>query len=131
MAFIYQDKAVDPIIVDRSLAINMDQSITTYSELQSRELNKSFKTFAGLFSEYVANKITGAGSKGELFADNLVAEVEQAVCDHFVNGAISAVALGSLLEDCVAAVYAGNLLVAPRLEFLSVFGAGLCNYAIN
>lgn len=128
----YSDKAVAPILVDRSLSMNMDQSGTTYSELQSRELNKFFKTFADLFSEYLANKLTAAGGKGELFADNLVAEVEEAVCDHFVNGAISAVALGTLLEDCVAAVYAGNLLVAPELEFLSVFGAGLlCNYAIN
>ena len=55
MAFSHQDKAVDPIIVDRSLEIYRDQSITTYSELQSRELNKFFKTFADLFSEYVAN----------------------------------------------------------------------------
>ena len=131
-AFSHHDKAAAPILVDRSLAVDMDQSVTTYSELQSRELNKFFKTFADLFSEYLANKLTAAGGKGDLFADNLVAEVEEAVCDHYVNGAISAVALGTLLEDCVAAVYAGNLLVAPELEFLSVFGAGLlCNYAIN
>lgn len=131
-ALSYPDKAVAPILVDRSLSMNMDQPGTTYGELQSRELNKFFKTFADLFSEYLANKLTAAGGKGDLFADNLVAEVEEAVCDHFVNGAISAVALGTLLEDCVAAVYAGNLLVAPELEFLSVFGAGLlCNYAIN
>jgi hypothetical protein len=106
----------------------------TKLNLAKRALPELFSKFADLFGEYLAGKLTTATSPegGELFADNLIGEVEEAVCDHLVGGALSTALIPELVETCVTAVYTGNALVAPELEFLSVLGATvLCNYAVN
>ncbi|MCJ1248042.1 hypothetical protein MMC30_005257 [Trapelia coarctata] len=118
--------------LDLSFAVPAELEVR---ELDARDLSTLYSDFAKNFAEYLANKITNAansGGKGDVFANNLIAEISEAVCDHFVGGAISNVLIGDLVEECIAAVYTGNALVAPELEFLSIFGAALlCNAAVN
>jgi hypothetical protein len=99
----------------------------TQHELAKRELIPGWKAFLDAFSAYLACKLSSPG-----FADNLVDEVAEAVCDN-ATGQVITKALGvDLVEECVAAIYTVNALMAPKLEFLSVFGAGiLCNRLVS
>lgn len=93
-----------------------------------------FKEFANLVAEYVGGKIDSATkpdpeNKG-LFAKNLVAEIENAICQHYAGKLINAALGADLVEACVTAVLAAAV-VDPPLELLAVFGAGtLCNVAV-
>ena len=99
----------------------------TQHELAKRELAPGWKAFSDAFSEYLAGKLSSPE-----FADNLVEELAEAVCDH-ATGQVITKALGvDLVEECVTAVYTANALTAPELEFLSVFGASvLCNLLVS
>lgn len=99
----------------------------TQHELAKRELVPGWKAFSDAFSAYLAGKLSSPG-----FADNLVDEVAEAVCDN-AAGQVITKALGvDLVEECAAAIYTVNALTAPELEFLSVFGAGiLCNLLVS
>lgn len=119
--------AVELIPVERSVPDASALLNHTRLELAKRKLAPGWKTFSDLFSEYLAGKINSPE-----FADNLIAEIEEAVCDH-AAGVLITEALGvDLVEACVTAIYTGNALVAPELEFLSVFGASIiCNLLVS
>jgi hypothetical protein len=95
--------------------------------LAQRALTAGWEELANLFGEYLADKISTPE-----FADNLVAEVEDAICKH-AAGELVTKALGvDLVETCVTAIYTANALTAPEAEFLSVFGASiLCNLLVS
>jgi len=114
-------------LVERDVPDNRTLVNYTQHELAKRELTPGWKAFSDAFSEYLAGKLSTPE-----FADNLVDEVAEAVCDH-VAGQVITKALGvDLVEECVAAVYTANTLTAPELEFLSVFGASvLCNLLVS
>jgi hypothetical protein len=99
----------------------------TQHELAKRELTPGWKAFSDAFSAYLAGKLSTPE-----FADNLVDEVTEAVCDN-AAGQVITKALGvDLVEECVTAIYTANALTAPELEFLSVFGASiLCNLLVS
>jgi hypothetical protein len=117
--------SVDIISTEGSLLDSKNHNHTQHP-ITKRALAPGWKTFSDLFSEYLAGKITSPE-----FASNLVDEIAEAVCDH-ATGVLITEALGvDLVEACVTAIYTGNALVAPELEFLSVFGASLiCNLLI-
>lgn len=95
-------------------------------DLHQRALTPGWKTFASDLAEYLAGKINSAE-----FAENLVAEVEEAVCDHAAGVVITKIIGADLVEECVAAIYVGNALVAPEAEFLAVLYASmLCNVLV-
>lgn len=99
----------------------------TRVELAKHKLTPGLKAFSDSFSEYAAGKITTPE-----FADNLVDEIAEAVCDHAAGVLITEAVGFDLVEACVTAIYTGNALVAPELEFLSVFGASIiCNLLVN
>jgi hypothetical protein len=66
------------------------------------------------------------------FANNLVAEIFSAICNH-ASGVILTNTLGvDLVEACTTFIYTSNLITAPELEFLSFFAAGVtCNLLIS
>jgi hypothetical protein len=116
---------VEVISTERSLLESKDLSHSSLA-ITERALTPGWKTFSDLFSEYLAGKLTTPE-----FADNLVAEVAEAVCDHAAGVVITELLGVDLVEACVAAIYTGNAIVAPELEFLSVFGASiLCNMLV-
>jgi hypothetical protein len=99
----------------------------TQHELTKRKVTPGWKAFSDAFSEYLAGKLSSPE-----FADNLVEELAKAVCDHAAGQAITKVLGVDLVETCVTAIYTGNALVAPELEFLSVFGASVvCNLLVS
>jgi uncharacterized protein (DUF736 family) len=119
--------AAELIPVERSVPDDSALLNHTRLELAKRELTPGWKVFSDLFSEYLADKITSPG-----FADNLIAEIEEAVCDHAVGVLITEALAVDLVDVCVTAIYTGNALVAPELEFLSVFGASIiCNVLVS
>ncbi|KAI9863286.1 MAG: hypothetical protein M1824_000486 [Vezdaea acicularis] len=133
-AYVHQEDAFQ-LAPRSSASVELSEYNSSFVDLRDRDLGKYYEQFAKLFSEYLAGKLTTAvtpGGDGEIFADNVVAEIAEAVCDHFVGGAISTVLIGDLVETCISAIYTGNLIIAPELEFLSIFGASLlCNFAVN
>jgi hypothetical protein len=101
---------------------------TTHLDLIKRESTPGWKTFADLLGEYLGGKLASPG-----FAENLVSELEEAVCDH-AAGVLITKALGvDLVESCVAAIdIAGGLAalgtLQPEIEFLAVLESSiLCN----
>ncbi|KAI9781269.1 MAG: hypothetical protein M1839_006061 [Geoglossum umbratile] len=114
------------VVVGRDISINVALPGDTRSDLAKRELSEELMSFLNLLSEYMASKITSG------FANNLVAELFSAMCNH-VSGLILRDTLGvDLAEACTTFVYASNLIAAPELEFLSFFGAGVaCNLVIS
>jgi hypothetical protein len=101
---------------------------TTHVDLIKRAPTPGWKTFSDLLREYLGGKLASPG-----FAENLVAELKEAVCDH-AAGFLITKALGvDLVEACVAAIdVAGGLAalgtVQPEIEFLAVLESSiLCN----
>lgn len=108
--------------------ISSDAINTTHLDLIKRESTPGWKTFADLVGEYLGGKLVTPG-----FAENLVAELEEAVCDHAV-GVLITKALGvDLVEACVGAIDVAGGLAAlgtlqPEIEFLAVLESSiLCN----
>jgi len=98
---------------------------------QTPVLAPFLKNFAGLLSEYLNGKVQATEKGEELFASNLIAEIENAVCSHLVGVAITKLTEFDAIEICVATIIEGSLL-APPAEFAAVFGAGLlCNYLFS
>ncbi len=105
-----------------------DTTGTTHVDLIKRESAPGWKTFADLLGEYLGGKLASPG-----FAENLIAELEEAVCDH-AAGVLITKALGvDLVETCVAAIDVAGGLAAlgtlqPEIEFLAVLESSiLCN----
>jgi hypothetical protein len=118
------------LIEDNSPAgwTSSDAISTTHVDLVKRALTPGWKTFSDLLGEYLGGKLASPG-----FAENLVAELKEAVCDH-AAGFLITKALGvDLVEACVAAIdVAGGLAalgtVQPEIEFLAVLESSiLCN----
>lgn len=108
--------------------ISSGEISTTNVDLIKRQSTPGWKAFAGLLGEYLGGKLASPG-----FAENLVAELEEAVCDHIVGGLITDALGVDLVEACVGAIdLAGGLAalgtLQPEVEFLAVLESNiLCN----